>query len=180
MPTDLGRSVHDVSAPLDTAALPPLQLPGDLSRGPNVGFRPGVHACKLPAALAHDLGAPPEDFQPRFLAALQALLHRYTQQREIPVRFATGCAPDGSSWLLGEVQPEDRVTDRLAGARHGRRRLVRSTTDGGVAITFVPDRIGAVPPTNSAAGCPDLHLLVAKGEGGLGVAFHYNAQRFDL
>ncbi|HYT89914.1 MAG TPA: AMP-binding protein, partial [Gemmataceae bacterium] len=220
MPTDLGISVHDVPSTLDTVALPPLQLPGDLSRGPNVGFRPGVHACKLPAALAHDLAEPSEDFQPRFLAALQALLHRYTQQREIPVRLAQSggepcgtplgepprnapdCAPDGSSWLLGDVQPEDRVTDLLDRTRHGRRRLVGSTApkdDGGVAITFVPAKNGEAPPTNSpraaagtggvppavpprnaTEGSPDLHLLVEKGEGGLAVAFHYNAQRFDL
>ncbi len=170
MPTDIATS------------LPPLQLPGDLARGPNVGFRPGVHACKLPTALAHDLAVPPEDLQPRFLAALQALLHRYTQQREIPVRFATEGASDGTSWLLGDVQPEDRVTDLLDRARDGRRRIVRSTgtTDGGVAITFVADMNGQVPRTSSAEGRPDLHLLVGKVEGGFGIAFHYNAQRFDL
>src|SRR5262249_27069905 len=133
----IGSSVHDVSSTLETVALPPLQLPGDLSRGPQVGFRPGVHACQLPAALVHDLAEPPEDFQPRFLAALQALLHRYTQQREIPVRLTIQGGPDGSSWLLGDVQAEDCVTDLLDRARH-EGRLVRSTgpTDGGVAITF--------------------------------------------
>jgi amino acid adenylation domain-containing protein len=181
MATDLGIPVRDVSPPLDTAALPPLQLPGDLARGPQVGFRPGVHARTLPAALAHDLEAPPEDFQPRFLAALQALLHRYTQQREIPVRLAAGRAPGGPSWLLGDVQPEDRVTDLLDRARPGRRRLVRPAgpADGGVAVTFVPDDDGEAPPAAPADGGPDLHLRVEKAEGGLGVAFHYNALRFD-